>query len=77
MNVYFLTLFVSHWFPLAVLVGLLLATFALGELKVRFEGRLPGGVWAGLVVLLWAFLFVAKDHDLLGRSIRSTPIRCN
>jgi alginate O-acetyltransferase complex protein AlgI len=66
LNVYFLSLLVRAAYPLGVLCGLLLATYVLGEGKVHLADRVPQAVWTLAVVVLWAFLFLAKDSHLLG-----------
>ncbi len=49
-----------------VLGGVILGTFALSRLKATDWGdRLPGGVWAGAIVLMWLFLFLVKQPNLL------------
>jgi len=63
-NLYFLFLFVWGLYPLAALLVLLLATYGLGELKVRCGDRIPGGVWTLVIAALWVLLFLVKDPNL-------------
>jgi alginate O-acetyltransferase complex protein AlgI len=61
LNVYFLAQVVTGLPPVIMLASLLLATYAVGELRVRCPDRVPRFVLPATVLLLWALLFAVKD----------------
>jgi alginate O-acetyltransferase complex protein AlgI len=65
-NIYFFLQFFPGWFPLAVFGGLVLFTWTAGRMRKRYEDRFPTWLYVAIVLLLWAFLFLAKDPRLGG-----------
>ena len=65
-NVYFVSFFLYGPYPLAVLVGLICLTYAIGEIKARFERSLPAWIFTVIVLVMWIALFLIKDPRLLG-----------
>ncbi len=63
-NLYFLAWFIAGWVPLLVTVGLIVGSYLIGKAGLLRE-RLNEWVPTLGVLLLWAFLFLVKDPDLL------------
>jgi len=64
-NLYFLSYFLYGWHPVLLLAGLLVGTYLIGLIKLKWGRNWPDAVVVSLVVLFWIFLFLVKDPDLL------------
>jgi len=75
-NSYFLMQFCGDWPSLAVLGGIVLATWAAGQIRVRLDDRFPAWAVVSLVAAFWGLLFFLKAPDLAGLFpiVRQHPI---
>jgi alginate O-acetyltransferase complex protein AlgI len=65
LSAYFLFFFLPNWYSAVTLAGVWAATYLLGEIRAATGARFPSWVMLALWILMWTFLFMARDGGFL------------